>query len=187
LKVKASVALSALLSAVLAVPTLAFAQLPSSPSLGIAEGRCRPGENGPSLIVNLVGLKDRAGNLKAELYPANDTDFLADDNILINAGKTFRRVVMDVPQTGPVQLCIRAPGPGVYGLTVLHDRDRDRKFNLSRSTGDGIGFGGNPKSQGPFKPKIANAKVTVGNGPTPVTIAMLYRTGLLSLGRLKDN
>jgi len=187
LKVKASAALSALLSAVLAVPTLAFAQLPSSPSLGIAEGRCRPGENGPSLIVNLVGLKDRAGNLKAELYPANDTDFLADDNILINAGKTFRRVVMDVPQTGPVQLCIRAPGPGVYGLTVLHDRDRDRKFNLSRSTGDGIGFGGNPKSQGPFKPKIANAKVTVGNGPTPVTIAMLYRTGLLSLGRLKDN
>jgi uncharacterized protein (DUF2141 family) len=187
LKVKASAALSALLSAVLAVPTLAFAQMPSSPSLGIAEGRCRPGENGPSLIVNLVGLKDRAGNLKAELYPANDTDFLADDNILINAGKTFRRVVMDVPQTGPVQLCIRAPGPGVYGLTVLHDRDRDRKFNLSRSTGDGIGFGGNPKSQGPFKPKIANAKVTVGNGPTPVTIAMLYRTGLLSLGRLKDN
>lgn len=187
MKVKASVALSALLSAVLAVPTLAFAQMPSSPSLGIAEGRCRPGENGPSLIVNLVGLKDRAGNLKAELYPANDTDFLADDNILINAGKTFRRVVMDVPQTGPVQLCIRAPGPGVYGLTVLHDRDRDRKFNLSRSTGDGIGFGGNPKSQGPFKPKIANAKVTVGNGPTPVTIAMLYRTGLLSLGRLKDN
>ena len=187
MKVKASAALSALLSAVLAVPTLAFAQLPSSPSLGIAEGRCRPGENGPSLIVNLVGLKDRAGNLKAELYPANDTDFLADDDILINAGKTFRRVVMDVPQTGPVQLCIRAPGPGVSGLTVLHDRDRDRKFNLSRSTGDGIGFGGNPKSQGPFKPKIANAKVTVGNGPTPVTIAMLYRTGLLSLGRLKDN
>jgi uncharacterized protein (DUF2141 family) len=174
-----------LLSALL--PVVAFAQVPSSPNLGIAEGRCRPGESGPSLIVNLVGLKDRAGNLKAELYPANDSDFLADDNILINAGKTFRRVVIDVPQSGPVQLCIRAPGPGVYGFTVLHDRDKDRKFNLSRSTGDGIGFGGNPKSQGPFKPKIAIAKVTVGNGPTPVTIAMLYRTGILSLGRLKDN
>ena len=169
------------------LPIAALAQVPSSPSLGIAEGRCRPGESGPSLIVNLVGLKDRAGNLKAEIYPANDTDFLADDNILINAGKTFRRVVIEVPQSGSVQLCIRAPGPGVYGFTVLHDRDRDRKFNLSRSTGDGIGFGGNPKSQGPFKPKIAIAKVTVGNGPTPVTVAMLYRTGLRSLGRLKDN
>jgi uncharacterized protein (DUF2141 family) len=169
------------------LPTVAAAQLPSSPSLGMAEGRCRPGESGPSLIVNLLGLKDRAGNLKAELYPANETDFLADDNILLNAGKTFRRVLIDVPPSGPVQLCIRAPAPGTYGLTVLHDRDKDRKFNLSRTTGDGIGFGGNPKSQGPFKPKIAVARVDVGNGPTPVNVVMLYRTGLLSLGRLKTN
>jgi len=168
-------------------PLCAAAQVPSSPSLGMAEGRCRPGESGPSLIVNLLGLKDRAGNMKVELYPANDTDFLADDNILLNAGKTFRRVVVDVPASGPVQICIRAPAPGTYGLTVLHDRDKDRKFNLSRTTGDGIGFGGNPKSQGPFKPKIAVARVNVGSGPTPVNVVMLYRTGLLSLGRLKTN
>lgn len=167
------------------IPTGAFAQLASSPNLGIAEGRCRAGESGSSLLVNLVGLKDRAGNLKAELYPANDTDFLADDNILLNQGKTFRRVVMDVPASGNVQMCIRAPGAGTYALTVLHDRDKDRKFNLSRTTGDGIGFGANPKSQGPFKPKVAIARVSVGAGPTPVNIVMLYRTGLLSLGRLK--
>ncbi len=175
-----------LLTALL-LPVAAFAQVPSSPSLGMAEGRCRPGESGPAFIVNLVGLKDRAGNLKAELYPANDADFLADDNILLNAGKTFRRVVVDVPPSGPVQICIRAPAAGTYGLTVLHDRDKDRKFNLSRSTGDGIGFGANPASQGPFKPKVANARATVGNDPTPVTVIMLYRTGLLSLGRLKAN
>ncbi|UVO55390.1 DUF2141 domain-containing protein [Sphingomonas sp. SUN039] len=174
-----------ILSALL--PVAAFAQVPSSPNLGMAEGRCRPGESGPSFIVTLVGLKDRAGNLKAELYPANDTDFLADDNVLLNAGKTFRRVVVDVPQSGPVQICIRAPAAGTYGLTVLHDRDKDRKFNLSRTTGDGIGFGGNPTSQGPFKPKIAIARATVGNGPTPVNVIMLYRTGWLSLGRLKAN
>lgn len=171
----------------LLAPVASFAQVPSSPSLGIAEGRCRPGESGPSLLVNLVGLKDRAGNLKVELYPANETDFLADDNILLNAGKTFRRVVMDVPSDGAVQMCIRAPAAGTYGLTVLHDRDKDRKFNLSRTTGDGIGFGANPKSQGPFKPKIAVARVAVGSGPTPVNVIMLYRTGLLSLGRLKGN
>lgn len=173
-----------LLLALLA-PVAAEAQLPSSPSLGIAEGRCRPGESGPSVLVNLIGLKDRAGNLKAELYPANDADFLADDNILLNAGKTFRRAVIDVPQTGPVQMCLRAPAAGTYALTVLHDRDKDRKFNLSRTTGDGIGFGANPTSQGPFKPKAANARVVVGAGPTPVTVHLLYRTGLLSLGRLK--
>lgn len=176
-------------SAVLFVilPVVATAQVPSSPSLGTAEGRCRPGESGPSLLVNMLGLKDRAGNMKVELYPANDTDFLADDNVLINAGKTFRRVLVGVPPSGPVQVCIRAPAPGTYGLTVLHDRDKDGKFNLSRTTGDGIGFGANPTSQGPFKPRVAVARVTVGAGPTPVNIIMLYRTGLLSLGRLKAN
>lgn len=169
-----------------ALPAVAWAQVPSSPSLGIAEGRCRAGESGPSLIVNVLGLKDRAGNLKVELYPATDADFLQDDNILINQGKTFRRVVADVPQSGAVQICIRAPSAGTFALTVLHDRDKDRKFNLSRTTGDGIGFGANPKSQGPFKPKLAVARVAVGNGPTPVNVIMLYRTGWLSLGRLKD-
>jgi uncharacterized protein (DUF2141 family) len=173
-----------LLSALL--PVVAYAQVPSSPNLGIAEGRCRPGESGPSLLVNVLGLKDRAGNLKAELYPATDADFLADDNVLINAGKTFRRVLIDVPQSGAVQICIRAPSAGTYALTVLHDRDKDRKFNLSRTTGDGIGFGANPTSQGPFKPKLSVARVTVGTGPTTVNVIMLYRTGWLSLGRLRD-
>jgi uncharacterized protein (DUF2141 family) len=166
------------------LPMAAEAQVPSSPSLGIAEGRCRPGESGPSLLINVTGLKDRKGQVKAELYPANDTDFLQDDNILINQGKTFRRVVMDVPASGPVQLCMRAPAAGVYGLSLLHDRDRDRKFNKSWD-GDGVGFGANPSSQGPFKPKIAVGRVTVGGGPTPVTVRMMYRNGLLSVGPLK--
>ncbi len=175
---KKSIMLSALL------PVAAVAQVPSSPSLGIAEGRCRPGESGPSLIITVAGLKDRKGTVKAELYPANDTDFLQDDNILINQGKTFRRVVMDVPATGPVQLCLRAPAAGVYGLSLLHDRDRDRRFNKSWD-GDGVGFGANPSGQGPFKPKIAVGRVTVRNDPTPVTVRMMYRNGLLSVGPLK--
>ncbi len=167
-----------------ALPVVLFAQVPSSPSLGIAEGTCRPGETGPALAITISGLKDRQGNLKAELYPGNDTDLLKDDNILINEGKTFRRVVVDVPDTGPVQMCIRAPAPGVYGLVVLHDRNRDRHFDKSYD-GDGLGLGNNPSSQGPFKPRISSARVTVGGGVTPVTVRMLYRQGLFSLSPLK--
>lgn len=166
------------------LPAAAVAQVPSSPSLGIAEGRCRPGESGPALTITVAGLKDRKGTVKAELYPANDNDFLQDDNILINQGKTFRRVVMDVPESGPVVLCLRAPAAGTYGLSLLHDRDRDRRFNKSWD-GDGVGFGANPSGQGPFKPRISVGRVTVGNGPTPVTIRMMYRNGLLSVGPLK--
>ncbi len=165
------------------IPAAATAQVPSSPALGRAEGRCRPNESGPALLVNVVGLKDRQGTLKAELYPANDQDFLSDDNVLINAGKTFRRVLTDIVQTGPATLCIRAPAPGTYSLSILHDRDGNRKFGASI---DGVGFGANPQSLGPFKPKAATGRVTVGPGLTPVTVRMLYRRGLFTFAPLSQ-
>ena len=171
---------------IIAAPLLVFAltgaKLLSTPSLGQAEGRCRADETGPALMINVVGLKDRGGTMKAELYPANDQDFLADDNVLISAGKTFRRVVMDVPASGNVQMCIRAPAAGTYGLSLLHDRDGNRKFGLSI---DGVGFGSNPKSLGPFKPKIAVGRVVAGSGVTPITVRLMYRRGLMSFGPIR--
>ncbi|PJG45711.1 hypothetical protein CAF53_23740 [Sphingobium sp. LB126] len=160
---------------------LVGAQLPSTPDLGKAEGQCRPGEAGSSLLVEVIGLKDRRGRLKLELYPANDRDFLQDDNILLSAGKTFRRVEVDVPRTGPVELCIRAPSAGTFALSLLHDRDANRKFGLSV---DGIGFSGNPKL-GWSKPNAASASVHVGDGPTRVRIIVNYRKGLFSFGPIE--
>lgn len=173
-----------LILSALFVPALAAAQVPSTPSLGISEGRCRSGEPGPAFLVTVTGIKDRVGTMKAELYPATDADFLQDDNILINQGKTFRRVVVDVPASGNVQLCIRAPAAGTYGLSLLHDRNKDRKFDKGFS-GDGVGFGGNPASLGPSKPRIAIGRVVTGGGVTPVNVRMLYRSGLLSFGPVK--
>jgi hypothetical protein len=60
-----------------------------SRDLGKAAGRCRSNEAGPAALVAVMGLKDRAGLLRAELYPANDADFLNDDKILVREGKTF--------------------------------------------------------------------------------------------------
>ena len=148
----------------------------SSPDLGKAEGQCRLGESGSSYIVDVEGLKDRRGLLKLELYPANDDDFLQDDNVLVNAGKVFRRVEIPVPQAGPVEMCIRAPGPGLYALSLLHDRDSNRKFGFSV---DGIGFAGNPRI-GFSKPRAAAASAWVGLGPTRITIVLNYRHGLFS-------
>ena len=159
---------------------VAASAVSSSPDLGTAEGRCRPGESGPSLLITFAGLKDRKGRVKAELYPPRDDDFLEDDNVLVNAGKTFRRVEMDVSPSGPVVLCVRAPSAGTYTLSLLHDRDSNRKFGLSV---DGIGFPGDPKL-GWSKPKAKSAMVQVGNGPTPVTVTMQYRHGLFSFGPL---
>ncbi|CAN5246786.1 DUF2141 domain-containing protein [soil metagenome] len=161
-----------------ALALLSAVAIPSTPSLGQAEARCRNGEDGPAFLIDIVGLKDRQGFLKLEVYPANDTDFLQDDNILIAQGKTFRRVQMPVPRGDPVTLCVRLPGPGRYAVSVLHDRDGNRRFGLSV---DGVGFGSNPKL-GMGKPKASTAALVAGNSPTRERIVMNYRRGLLSFG-----
>jgi uncharacterized protein (DUF2141 family) len=154
--------------------TLLFAMLASSPSLGVDAGKCRTPETGPAFLVDVGGLKDRAGHLKLELYPANDGDFLADDNVLVAAGKPFARVDVATPAEGAVQLCIRAPTPGRYALALLHDRNGDRKFEPSS---DGIGFSGNPKL-GWSKPNAKSVGVDVGDAARRLTIVMNYRHGL---------
>jgi len=158
----------------LLAPILLGASLPSSPDLGKAEGRCRPGEQGPSVLVEVDGLRDRQGLLKLELYPSNDSDFLQDDNVLMAAGKTFRRVEVEIPRDGRVELCIRAPTAGTFAISLLHDRDRNHRFGLST---DGIGFAGNPRL-GWSKPRASAASVRVGPGPTRTRIVLNYRRGL---------
>ena len=146
----------------------------SSPDLGKREGRCRTDEPGPAIIVDAQGLKDRRGLLRLELYPDDDADFLADDNVLLSAGKTFARTELPVPATGPASLCIRVPRPGRYALSLLHDRNANRKFDLS---GDGIGFPGNPRLTW-SRPRAAQASVTAGPAITHIAIRLNYRRGL---------
>ena len=143
--------------------------------LGKAEGRCRPGESGPALLVEAVGLKDRGGQMKLEIYPANDKDFLADDSDLVAAGKTFRRVEVPTPQTGPVVVCVRLPGPGTYAVSMLHDRNVDHRFGWKV---DGIGFSSNPKL-GWSKPKAAASRMVVtSSGVSRISVIMNYKSGL---------
>ena len=157
------------------------AAIPSSPILGTAEGRCRPNETGPAIVITAEGLKDRRGSLRAELFPSAQSDFLADDNLLVAAGKTFRRVTVAVPATGPAWLCIRAPAPGTYTVALTHDRDGSPRFNFWN---DGIGFAGNPKL-GHSAPPASSARIIVGNGLTPAKIRLNYRRGLLSFGPIE--
>ncbi|MEZ5656359.1 MAG: DUF2141 domain-containing protein [Sphingobium sp.] len=151
----------------------AFA-MPSTPDLGKREGQCRPDERGPAFLVTPVGIKDRRGTLKLEVYPANDDDFLNDDNLLLMAGKTFRRVEEPVPVSGPIRLCVRVPEAGRYAVSLLHDRNGDHKFKW---TVDGIGFANNPRL-GWSKPKASRASALAGDGITPISIVLNYRHGL---------
>ena len=124
-------------------------------------------------MIHALGLKDRRGLLRAELYPPNDTDFLADDNVLVEQGKAFRRVDLSIPASGDPVLCMRIPGPGHYSLSLLHDRNSNLKFALFS---DGIGFASNP-TLGRSKPKAQAASLTAGGGITHLDVWMNYLSG----------
>ncbi len=145
----------------------------SSPDLGKAEARCRPGESGPSLLVSVEGLKDRVGLIKLEVYPDNDAEFLSTETKLLAEGKVFRRVEERVPQSGPVALCARVPGPGSYSVVILHDRNSNHKFAF---TVDGVAFPGNPKL-GWSKPSAAAARLVAGAHITRTTVVLNYWRG----------
>ena len=141
--------------------------------LGSDAAACSPG-GGPAIRVVVEGLKDRTGELKLELYPATETDFLRDDYLLIREGKFFRRVKVPTPASGPVVLCIRVPSPGAYALLLTHDRDGKNKFNFWT---DGAGFASNRKL-GRSRPKLDQARIVVPAGMVSVDIRAQYLRGL---------
>ena len=152
------------------------------PYVGGENAACGPDEAGPALKVDVVGLKDRRGTLRVELYPPNDADFLADDFRLLEAGKSFRRLMIPTPTDTGVQLCIRAPRPGRYAVAVLQDR-RGGKLKFSPWT-DGAGFPGNPRL-GTSKPKASAASIEIGSGVTTTAITMNYWDGAFGFGPVR--
>ncbi|MEG3089003.1 DUF2141 domain-containing protein [Sphingomonas sp. PB4P5] len=163
---------------------LALAGLPlATPAMGAMlgedAGACRSG--GPAIRVDIVGLKDRTGGLKLELYPATTADFLKDDRDLHRQGKTFRRIRVATPPGGPISLCISVPQPGRYALLLTHDRDGKNKFNFWT---DGAGFPSNAKL-GRTRPKLEQAIIDVPRGVTTTAIRLQYLRGLAGFAPLK--
>lgn len=142
--------------------------------LGDDAPACAPDADVPALKLKVAGLKHRGGYLRAELYPANDADFLKPDRLLEAEGKPFRRVWVPVPATGPAEVCLKAPGPGTWAVSVLHFAERRWKFDFRR---DGAGFTNNPKL-GLARPKAAAVAIPVAVGGRETTVVMNYLHGL---------
>lgn len=149
--------------------------------LGPEAAACAPG-GGPAIQANIIGLKDRSGELKLELYPDNEQDFLKDDRDLLKAGKLFRRVRVPTPAAGPISLCMRLPHPGRYALLFTHNRDGKNKFSF---WSDGAGFPSNVRL-GRSRPKVAQAEINVGEGVTVTTIRAQYLRGLGGFGPISS-
>ncbi|WP_425230929.1 DUF2141 domain-containing protein [Sphingomonas sp.] len=140
------------------------------------------GGAGPAVLATIIGLKDRSGELKLELYPANEQDFLRDDRDLIREGKVFRRVRAPAPASGAVQMCVRVPHPGRYALLFTHNRDGRNKFSI---WSDGAGFASNARL-GRSRPHVQQATIDVPAGIMQVNIRAQYLHGLSGFGPMND-
>ena len=163
--------------ALLALPAAAAPVAGQDP----VEGSCAIG-SGPKLYVNVVGLKDRTGRLKVEIYPNNEEDFLKDDTAIKREGKQMRRIWAQTPASGPVTLCIRAPSAGQWALLFTHDRDGKNKFNFWQ---DGAGFPSNSRL-GRSRPKVRQALVNIPAAGGQITVRAQYLKGLGGFGPLED-
>ena len=157
---------------VLAFHALA-ANAQSAAILGPHAEDCAAGASGTSVLVTVTGFKDRAGNLRVELYPANDADFLAPGSRLRAEGKLFDRIDLPMPLSGDAAVCVALPATGEYAISVLHDRNANGKLN---PFSDGYGFPNNPRL-GLSKPKVALATFKANEGGNSLRIVLNYWTG----------
>ena len=127
---------------------------------------CAPGAPGPAALVTVHGFKDRVGNLRVAIYPANEEDFLA-------SGRFVQRLDTPVTPSGTMTVCAPVPSAGPHIVAVLHDRDANGKFGAFR---DGVGFSRNPRL-GLAKPKISSVTVDL-QGVKEMSVELNYMHGL---------
>ena len=136
-------------------------------ALGPYASSCQAGSGDAALLVTVYGFKERSGNLRVQLYPAN-SEFL-------EKGKWLRRVDLPVTRSGPMRVCIPAPAAGRYAVAVRHDVDGNGKSGWN----DGGGFSRNPRiSLTDLKPTPGEVALNVRPGVQNVNVVLNYRFGL---------
>lgn len=164
------------------VTMLAFASLvlatPSAAQVGTGilgpyAARCSA-NNAPAILVNVVGLKSRTGNLRVRTFGGATSTWFEKKGWLT-------RVEVPSPANGPVRVCMPVSAPGTYAIDFRHDVTGNGDTDRS----DGGGASGDPKvTLLDFilgrKPSPKVTAVRVGNGTTEVTITAMYlRNGAL--------
>ncbi len=126
---------------------------------------CAEAKPDQRVLVHVDGIKDDEGNLRVQLYDDKPDHFLA------KGWKLFRQ---DLPITGDeMDLCVPIPKPGVYAIVVIHDENKNGKFDVFH---EGFGFSNNPKIL--FgTPSHKDVAFEVKPGVTKIDVEMKYIFG----------
>ncbi len=139
-------------------------------SLG-AQNRPCSADAGPSVLVKVVGLKNRAGNVRIRLFGG-------DPKTYFDKRYALERIEFAVPKSGDIERCIAVPRVGTYAVDVRHDVNVNGKSDRA----DGAGASGNPDVSlldviFKKKPPTGKVQVSVGRGVTITTIIVKYLSG----------
>jgi uncharacterized protein (DUF2141 family) len=117
------------------------------------------------LVVNLLGVRDATGNLRASLYREPDT-FRKEDKAV--------QVVSLPAAKGDAKLVFTGLPPGRYAVMAYHDENIDQKLNLrfGMFPTEGYGLSNNPKVMGP--PKFADSAFDLTGPETAINIKLAY-------------
>jgi uncharacterized protein (DUF2141 family) len=149
---------------VLVASLLALASAAPAGVVGADARACQTGK--PSMLVRVNGFKKASGTVKVAVYAA--------EGYLAKGGK-LRKVVVPVRSTAAMDICIAVPRAGRYAVAVHHDING----NGDKDASDGGGYSGNPKlSLTNLRPPFGRTAVQVGAAPRPVSVTLVYRSGL---------
>lgn len=150
-------------------PLLSRRSIPRLPIQGLllgcllAAGHSQADES--RLVVNLLGVRDATGNLRASLYREPDT-FRKEDKAV--------QVVSLPAAKGDAKLVFTGLPPGRYAVMAYHDENIDQKLNLrfGMFPTEGYGLSNNPKVMGP--PKFADSAFDLTGPETAINIKLAY-------------
>lgn len=126
--------------------------------------QCAPGK-GPAVLVTVRGIKEPAGNIRVQSYPATASAWLA-------KGRWLHRVESRA-NAGSMSICIPVPSVGTYGIAVRHDLNGNGKTDITQ---DGGGFSNNPSISilNFGKPSVKKVAFEAGPGVTRITVNLKY-------------
>ena len=122
-------------------------------------------DKGPSVLVMVRGVKESAGKIRVQSYPATGSAWLA-------KGRWLHRIESRA-NSGNMNFCVPVPSEGRYGIAVRHDRNGNGKTDISQ---DGGGFSNNPSISilNLGKPSVSKVAFQAGPGVTKITINLKY-------------
>ena len=156
-----------------AVAALAIAPLSAVDAavLGPDAAQCASG-SGPAVLVKVTGLKNRAGKLRARTFAG------AKPSSWFNKKMALKRTEVDIPDSGPIEICMAVPAVGGYVVDLRHDLNNNGDTDKS----DGAGASGNPTiSLFDFflgkKPPASKVVIQVPEGVVAISVVMKYIQG----------